>query len=42
MVLENHKKLNFYKSLEIGKEKEEFVKNIFKDYLIAFQLYYFT
>ena len=32
MVLENHKKLNFYKSLEIGKEKEEFVKNIFKDY----------
>ena len=32
MVLENHKKLKFYKSLEIGKEKEEFVKNIFKDY----------
>ena len=31
MVLENHKKLKFYKSLEIGKEKEEFVKNIFKD-----------
>ena len=32
MVLENHKKLKFHKSLEIGKEKEEFVKNIFKDY----------
>ena len=32
MVLMDHKKLKFNKSLEIGKEKEEFVKNIFKKY----------